>query len=60
MRSLALGVSPRQARAATARARKHGISVEYCQRTGDAIIPSAGERKKLMRLEGAHCKNSFY
>lgn len=59
MRSLALGVDPRQARAATARARKHGVAVTYCPRTGDAIIPSAGERRKLMRLEQAFDKHAF-
>jgi hypothetical protein len=44
------------------RAKKHGINVEYKELPGHKTvveIPDANERKKLMRLEGYHDKDSF-
>lgn len=53
MKSLALAVAPQQAEQANARAKRHGINVQYT-RTGACIIPDRKERKKLLRLEGMH------
>lgn len=55
---LSLGVHPTQVEKARARAKRHGISVEYT-RNGDVIVPDRTERKKLLRLEGRIDKNSF-
>ena len=51
LRSEALAVSPRQVEAANERNRRHGIATRY-NRNGTAIIPSAADRAKLIRLEG--------
>jgi chloramphenicol 3-O-phosphotransferase len=49
----ALAVHPDQVAEATARNRRHGISVTYDE-NGTAHIPDRAERKKLLRLEGMH------
>lgn len=60
MRSEALAVHPRQVEAANRRNKKAGIAVEYDPVTGEAIIPSRMERKKLLKLEGFYDKNGGY
>lgn len=51
LRSEALAVSPRQVEAANARNARHGIATRYDARTGQAVIPSAADRAKLIALE---------
>lgn len=58
MRSEALAVHPKQVAEANARNRRHGVNVTY-DAEGFAIIPDRNERRKLLRLEGMHDKNSF-
>lgn len=53
MTSLALSVHRKQVGEARARAKRHGINVEYNER-GHCIIPDRQERSKLLRLEGLH------
>ena len=60
MVSEAMGVSPRQVEAANARNKAHGVGVRYDPKTGNAVIPSPGEYKKLRRISGVHFKNAFY
>lgn len=57
--SSALGVHPRQVKAANERNRKHGVNVQYDPKTGRAHIPDRGERGKLLKLERMHDNNSF-
>jgi hypothetical protein len=59
MVSNALSVSPRQAAAANARAKAHGIGVVYDSK-GKCHISDRGNRKKLMRLEGMHDNHGGY
>lgn len=59
MSSQACGVHPDQVQEANARNKRHGVPVTYCPTTGNAIIPDAGARKKLLKLEGYFCKESF-
>lgn len=56
--SLGMGVHPDQIAEATARNKAHGVNVQY-RRDGRAVIPDAGERKKLMKLDGVFDKDAF-
>lgn len=58
MKSMALGVHGTQRAEAYERNRKHGVNVSY-DRCGRAVIPDAGEHKKLMKLEGLKQNNAF-
>jgi hypothetical protein len=58
MRSEALAVHPAQVAEANARNKRHGISVTY-DAEGFAHIPDRNERRKLLKLEALHDKNSF-
>ncbi len=57
--SEALGVHPEQVQEANQRNKAAGIAVEY-NRKGQAVIPSRGERRKLMDLEGVHDRDGGY
>lgn len=55
----ALGVHPDQVDEANLRNKKAGVAVEY-NRKGQAVIPTRGERRKLLRLEQFHDKDGGY
>jgi len=60
MRSEAMAVHPSQIEQARRRNKRLGVgNVDYDTRTGQAIIPDAATRKRLMRAEGFFCKHSF-
>ena len=46
-----LGVSPQHIPEAVARNKRNGVNVDYCPKTGRAILNSPGERAKLIKLE---------
>lgn len=50
MTSLALSCTPQQVRAMNERNARHGIAARY-EADGTCVIPSRGDRKKLIRLE---------
>lgn len=54
--SEALAVHPDQVPEAQARAKRHGISVEYTTR-GDVLVPDRGNWLKLLKLERMHEKS---
>jgi hypothetical protein len=58
MKSLALGVHPKSVAEATERNRRHGIRATYDE-NGDCHLPDAGERRKLLKLQGLHDKDAF-
>lgn len=53
-----LSVHPKQAAQANARAKRHGINVQYDQK-GDCYVPDRGNYAKILKLEGYHNKSSF-
>lgn len=55
-----MGVSVRQIEEAEARNKRHGINVTYDRETGQAIIPSRAEQRKLMKVMGLRDNNAFY
>lgn len=55
----ALGVHPDQVPEANHRNKAAGVNVQY-NRKGQAVIPSRGERRKLLRLEKAHDRDGGY
>jgi hypothetical protein len=57
--SRAMAVHRSQVAEADERNRRHGVNVRYDPATGNAMIPDAGERKKLMKLEGMVDHDSF-
>lgn len=59
LKSNALAVHPKQIAAVLARNKKHGINVRY-DRRGRPVFTDAGQRKKLMKLEGVRQLNSYY
>lgn len=59
MVSEALGVHESQVAEANARAKRHGIAVEY-RPDGRAVISSREARKRLLRLEGMHDNHAGY
>ncbi len=59
MVSEALAVHPDQVEAARARAKRHGVSVEYMA-DGRAVLPDRNERRRLLRLEGFHDRQGGY
>ena len=59
MRSEACAVGLHQIDQAEARNKRAGVNVTYCRKTGQAIIPDSGERKRLLKLEGFFDKDSF-
>ena len=56
--SVALAVQPDQIAEATARNKRHGCRVGYTPE-GKAVIPDAGEYRRLRKLEGVFDKDSF-
>lgn len=54
----ALAVHPKQVAEANARNERHGISTRYLK-NGRAVIPDAGDYKRLRRLEKVHFNNCF-
>ncbi len=54
-----LGVHPEQVDEANRRNKAAGVAVEYNHK-GQAVIPSRGERRKLLRLERCHDKDGGY
>ncbi len=59
MKSMALGVHPKQVQEANERNKRNGVDVTY-DRNGRAVIPDRNERKKLLRLEGFRDNNGGY
>lgn len=59
MRSEALAVHPSQVEEANERNRRHGIATRY-EPDGTAVIPTRGDRKRLLRLEGFVDRNGGY
>lgn len=55
----ALAVHPKQVEQANERAKRHGINVTYCPKTGRVHIPDNGAYRKLLKLEGKHHNNSY-
>jgi hypothetical protein len=60
MVSEALAVHPKQVEQANARNKRHGSSVVYDPKTGCAVIPDRGERKRLLRIEQMHDNEGGY
>lgn len=56
--SRALAVHSRQVEAANARAKRHGIAVEY-DKKGRCRISGPAARKQLMKLEGMHDESGY-
>lgn len=56
--SRALAVHPKQVEAANARAKRHGIAVEY-DKKGRCHISGPAARKKLMALESMHDESGY-
>lgn len=59
MVSDALAVHPKQVDQANARAKRHGIQVQY-RPDGRPVIPDASNRYKLLKLEAFHDNNGGY
>lgn len=57
--SRALSVHPKQVEEANARAKRHGLGIEY-RPDGKPILTSRENRKKLLRLEGFHDNDGGY
>ncbi len=53
IKSDALAVHPRQIKKVMERNRKHGLHVEYAK-DGRPILADRGQRRELMKIEGAH------
>lgn len=60
LRSDALAVHPDQIPDAIARNKKHGLTGMRYDRRGRPVFTDRGQRKKLMKIEGAHDRNSYY
>ncbi len=56
---LALAVDPSQVGEANARAKRHGVGVEY-RPDGAAVIADRKARKQLLKLEGFHDRRGGY
>ena len=57
--SRALAVHPKQVEQANARAKRHGIGVEY-RPDGKPVLTTRESRKKLNKLEGFHDNDGGY
>lgn len=55
----ALAVHSSQIPEAIARNKKHGLNIRY-DRMGRPVCSDSGQRKKLLKIEKAHDRNSFY
>lgn len=60
MTSEALAVHPNQVAKANKRNKEHGVNVVYDPKTGCAVLPDRGERKRLLKLEGFHDNRGGY
>jgi hypothetical protein len=56
----ALAVHPAQIPGAMLRNARHGLHVEYNQEDGRPILRDRGQRRDLMRIEGAHDNDGGY
>lgn len=59
LRSEALACHPKQIAAVRARNAKHGLNIPY-DRHGRPVFTDAGQRRKLMKIEGVRQQNSYY
>lgn len=55
----AMGVNPEQCEEAEQKMRERGVNVTYNRRTGNPIIESEGQYKKMRRIAGLRHKSSF-
>jgi hypothetical protein len=55
-----MGVHTSQIEEAEARNRRCGINITYDRTTGQAIVPSRVEQRKLMKVMGLRDNNAFY
>lgn len=60
LRSDALAVHPDQIPAAVERNKRHGLTGMAYDRQGRPVFTDRGQRKKLMKIEGVHDRNSYY
>ena len=58
LKSDALAVHPKQIAAVKERNKRHGLSIDY-DRHGRPVFTDAGQRKKLMKIEGVRQMNSY-
>lgn len=58
-KSMSMGVGVHQIEEATKADRDHGVNVEYCPKTGDAIHTSMEHRRKHMKLLGLVDRDSY-
>ena len=59
MKCDAMGVNPDQCEEAEEKMRKAGVNVQYDRKTGQAIIESEGQYKKMRRIAGLRHYGSF-
>ena len=59
LRSEALACHPKQIAAIRARNKKHGLDIPY-DKHGRPVFTDAGQRRKLMKIEGVRQQNSYY
>ena len=59
LKSEALAVHSKQIPAVMARNKKHGLNIRY-DRMGRPVFTDAGQRRALMKIEGAKQMNSYY
>lgn len=58
MESMSMGVHPKQVTAENEKLRKAGSRC-YHRRNGKLVVPSASERKKVMKMRGMRDNNAF-
>lgn len=58
LESVGLAVSPRQVAEANARNKQHGINTRY-KPDGTAVVPDAGDYKRLRKIEGVVDRDGF-
>lgn len=59
LKSDALAVHPKQIAAVKERNRKRGLNIDY-DRHGRPVFTDAGQRRKLMKIEGVRQQNSYF